>query len=84
MNADIIRSEEQIMDLREALVKEKDGLPDYNIFGESTRESKQELAEWIQELDYALKFNEPMGSTSEIDYWLTDSGSLLGHDYGIT
>lgn len=82
--ARIIRSKEEIRALIEAMTKELEGLPAYNLWGESTEDSKEETRQWIAELQLALDEGCVEDEwDSEIAYWLTNEKSFFAKDYGL-
>ena len=79
----IIRTKEQIEALKVAMENELAGMPDRNIFGESTAESKAETQGWIDTMDRALAGQDIGEEDDEATYWLTNERGTLGVDYGV-
>lgn len=81
--AKIIRTRDEIEALKSAMEKELVSLPDYNLFGESTEESKEESRQWIAELQIALDEGRVEDEWSEVGYWLINDKSYLAVDYEV-
>ena len=81
--AALIRTDEQIKALIAAIKAELVGLPDYNIWRESTEDSKADCREWLGELFHALIDSTVQETGSEIEVWLTNERSYFGKDYGV-
>ena len=85
MMTKIIRTREEIQALMMALKDQSEALPDYNLWGESTESSKEEMRQWVFELQVALDEGRIEGDEwdSEISYWLTNEKSYFAKDWGL-
>lgn len=79
----IIRTNEQIEQLITAIKAANEELPEYNYFGASNQEEKEDMSIWVYQLKTALETGEVMDAWSEAGYWLTNENGTLGKDFGV-
>lgn len=74
------RTKKQIENIIVIIQRELKGLPRSNVFGDSNREEKQLLREWLAELDAALK-GETVVEQTDVWLWLTRNRNSALNDY---
>jgi len=80
---EVARTDNSIKRLKDAIQKELDKLSDVNAYGGSNIEDKEEMNQFIKELDDALVGKLPHDKTGEMYWWLIGKSNLLAHNFGI-
>jgi hypothetical protein len=80
---EIIRSNEKIEELIIAIKAAAEELPEYDYFGGSNQEEREDMSIWIYQLKVALETGTVLDKWSEAGHWLVSESGTLGKDFGV-
>jgi len=82
---EVKRTKEQVEALIKALEDELESLTDYDAFGESNDDGKEETRQCIAELQYCVTndLKSVSDEDSAVGYWLTGRDNTFGTDYDV-